>query len=85
MKTFHLISKELAARWGVRETTLSQWRWFGKGPPFLKLGTLVLYRMKEIKRFEDLARQHLNNDSNHEVFSQIRLENKQEEQRRMSP
>jgi len=44
-----------------------------------------LYRMKEIKRFEDLARQHLNNDSNHEVLSQIRLENKEEEQRRMSP
>lgn len=85
MKTFHLTSKELAARWGVRESTLGQWRWFGKGPSFLKLGTLVLYRMKEIERFEDLARQHLKNDSNHEVFSQIRLENTQEEQRRMSP
>lgn len=85
MKIVHLISKELATRWGVRESTLGQWRWFGKGPPFLKLGTLVLYRMKEIERFEDLARQHQNNDSNHEVFSQIRLENKQEEQRRMSP
>ncbi len=85
MEVVHLISKELAARWAVKESTLGQWRWFGKGPPFLKLGKLTLYRMKEIERFEDLARQHLKNNSNHKVFSQIRLENKREEERRMSP
>lgn len=85
MKIKHLKAKDLAARWDVKETTLDQWRWFGKGPSFLKLGTLILYRMKEIERFEELALQHLRNGSSDEVFSQIRLGSKEEEQSRMSP
>ncbi len=85
MKIFHLTSEDLAVRWDIKESTLGQWRWFGKGPPFLKLGTLVLYRMKDIEKFEDLAMQYLKDNQNDEVFSCIRLGNKEEEQNRMSP
>lgn len=78
MNTIHLTSEELAARWDVKESTVGQWRWFGKGPSYLKLGTLVLYRIKDIEKFEDLAVQHLKEGRNNEVFSRIRIENKGE-------
>ena len=85
MKTMHLKSEDLAVRWDVKESTLGQWRWFGKGPPFLKLESLILYRMKDIEHFEDLAIQHLEDGQNDEVFSQIRLENQKKEHTGMSP
>ncbi len=37
MKKLRLKSKNLTARWGVKESTLGQWRWFGKGPPYFTL------------------------------------------------
>ena len=64
MKTIHLKSEDLAIRWDVKESTLGQWRWFGKGPPFLKLESLILYRMKDIEEFEDLAIQCLKGGQN---------------------
>lgn len=42
----------LATRWDIKRETLSQWRWNGRGPQFLKLGRKVLYRIQDIEAFE---------------------------------
>lgn len=75
MKGSHMKPKDLAARWDVHESTLGQWRWFGKGPSFLKILSLILYRVKDIEQFEALAIQHMKKGSTDEVFSKIRIEN----------
>ncbi len=43
----------LAERWNVTIATLSQWRWNGRGPQYLKLGRRVMYRIQDIAEFED--------------------------------
>lgn len=73
MKKLRLKSKDLAARWGVKESTLSQWRWFGKGPPYFNAGTLVLYRLEDIEQFEALAIRHQEKEATNEVFSKIKI------------
>jgi hypothetical protein len=42
----------LAKRWSLTSATLSQWRWSGRGPVFLKIGGRVLYRLEDIEQFE---------------------------------
>lgn len=44
---------KLAERWSVNVATLSQWRWNGKGPKYLKLGGRILYRINDINDFEN--------------------------------
>lgn len=52
-KEKHLKPEDLAARWGVPLTTLSQWRWNGRGPEFLKLGKHIAYRIRDVEIFEE--------------------------------
>ena len=52
---------ELAVRWNLKETTLSQWRWFGHGPTFLKLGAHIAYQIKDIEEFENLGAREIIN------------------------
>lgn len=47
-----LTPSELADRWNLGVATLSQWRWNGRGPLFLKLGKRVMYRIEDIESFE---------------------------------
>lgn len=47
---------ELAERWGISRRTLQRWRRDGEGPPFLRLGRRVFYRLTDIERFEEAAR-----------------------------
>ena len=82
MKGSHMTPKDLAARWDVQESTLGQWRWFGKGPSYLKICTLVLYRIEDIENFEALAIQHMKNCSSDEVFSKIQFEDVNEENKK---
>lgn len=49
----------LADRWNITPTTLSQWRWSGRGPQYLKLGGRVMYRIQDIEEFEE-QQVHLN-------------------------
>lgn len=51
MTTF-LTPERLAERWSITSATLSQWRWSGKGPRFLKIGGRVLYRIPDVEDFE---------------------------------
>jgi hypothetical protein len=50
--THHLNQIELSRRWGFSPRTLEGWRWFGKGPAFIKAGGKVLYRLDDIEAFE---------------------------------
>jgi predicted DNA-binding transcriptional regulator AlpA len=50
--TSHLTTKQLATRWGMSAQTLHNWRHFGKGPKFLKLGRKVVYAIAEVEAFE---------------------------------
>ena len=44
--------EELAARWRVSTSTLADWRWRGKGLPFLKIGGRVFYREEDVRDYE---------------------------------
>ena len=48
----HLNQIELSRRWGFSPRTLEGWRFFGKGPAFIKAGGKVLYRLEDIEAFE---------------------------------
>jgi hypothetical protein len=52
MSIRHLNQIELSRRWGFSPRTLEGWRWFGKGPTFVKVGGRVLYRVEDIETFE---------------------------------
>ncbi len=36
---------------GVKPGTLETWRWQGRGPKFLKIGSLVQYRQKDLDAY----------------------------------
>src|SRR5687767_3773139 len=50
--TKHLNQIELARRWNMSVRTLERWRWLKKGPPYLKIGGRVVYRLEDIEAFE---------------------------------
>jgi hypothetical protein len=52
MKEKRLTPEELSELWNVPLATLSQWRWNGRGPEFIKLGKHILYRLQEVEIFE---------------------------------
>lgn len=47
-----LTPESLGERWTIAPHTLSQWRWKGNGPHFIKIGKKVLYPMERILTFE---------------------------------
>lgn len=47
-----LTPKQLSELWDVPLATLSQWRWNGKGPEFIKIGKHIKYRKEDVARFE---------------------------------
>ena len=52
MQTLFITPQQLANRWNIKLGTLSLWRWKKKGPPFLKIGHRILYKLEEIEVFE---------------------------------
>lgn len=48
----HLNQQLLARRWSLSPRSLERWRWRGEGPPFLKVGGRVLYRLEDIEAYE---------------------------------
>jgi hypothetical protein len=44
---------QLARRWGLSHRTLERWRWQGKGLPYLKIGSRVVYRLEDVERYEN--------------------------------
>jgi predicted DNA-binding transcriptional regulator AlpA len=43
--------EELAQLWKMSWATLRKWRWEGKGPQYVKLGSRVLYRESDIMAY----------------------------------
>jgi hypothetical protein len=52
MATKHLTQSEVARRWCLSPRTLERWRWLRKGPPYLKIGGRVAYRLCDVEAFE---------------------------------
>ena len=48
----HLLQAELSARWRISARTLERWRWQQIGPPYLKVGGRVVYRVEDILAYE---------------------------------
>lgn len=48
----HLNQIELSRRWSLSPRTLERWRWLRQGPPFLRVGGRVIYRLSDIEDFE---------------------------------
>ena len=48
-----LDTKALAARWGLKPSTLENWRNLGKGPVYRKIGGRVIYAADDVAAFEE--------------------------------
>jgi predicted DNA-binding transcriptional regulator AlpA len=49
----HLNQVELSRRWSLSPRTLERWRWRGLGPQYLKVGGRVVYRLADIRAWEE--------------------------------
>lgn len=58
MQITHLHQEDLARRWRISGRTLEGFRTRGIGPPYLKIGGRVVYRLADIEAFEE-ANLHL--------------------------
>jgi hypothetical protein len=52
MAPIRLNQIQLARRWNISPRTLERWRWLNQGPPYLKLGGRVAYRLEDVEAFE---------------------------------
>jgi hypothetical protein len=48
----HLHQVDVARRWRISERTLEAWRWRRKGPPYLRIGGRIAYRLTDIEAYE---------------------------------
>lgn len=50
-----LTPQQLSARWGSRigVRTLANWRSSGNGPPFVKIGGAIAYKLRDVEAWED--------------------------------
>lgn len=48
-----MTTKQAAAYLNVKPGTLEQWRWYGNGPPFVKMGRTVRYRLADLNEYID--------------------------------
>lgn len=48
----HLNQEQLARRWTLSPRTLERWRWLRRGPPYLRIGGRVAYRVADIESYE---------------------------------
>ena len=49
----HMTQADLSHRWKVSPRTLERWRATGKGPCWLKLCGRVVYRLADVRSFEE--------------------------------
>lgn len=70
MSAAFLTSKEVADRWRLSDQTLANWRSAGKGPPFIRVGTRVLYPIEGINAFEKLSTSWLSTEQSPETSAE---------------
>ena len=66
----YLTFKELADRWRLSDQTLANWRYAGKGPPFIRVGARVLYPSEGIHAYEKLDSSWLSTDRSPETSAE---------------
>lgn len=71
MSAAFLTSKEVADRWRLSDQTLANWRSGGKGPPFIRVGSRVLYPVEGIHAFEKLSTSWLSTEQSQETSAEI--------------
>jgi hypothetical protein len=52
MATEMLLQGELAKRWHISPRTLERFRYERKGPPYVKIGGRVVYRVADVETYE---------------------------------
>jgi hypothetical protein len=52
----HFNQVDLSRRWSISPRTLERWRWLRQGPPYIKVGGRVLYRLDDVEAFEAAQR-----------------------------
>ncbi|GAA0530799.1 hypothetical protein GCM10010172_09370 [Paractinoplanes ferrugineus] len=52
-ETIHLTPARLSERWSVTVGHLANQRSEGSGPPYLKLGGRILYRLSDVETYEE--------------------------------
>lgn len=48
----HLNQVNLSRRWSISPRTLERWRWLKAGPPYMKIGGRVVYRLADVEDYE---------------------------------
>ena len=51
MDVRHLNQVHLSRRWSLSPRTLERWRWLKAGPPYLKIGGRVVYRLEDVEDY----------------------------------
>lgn len=51
-----LRERDLADRWQTSQRTLQRWRAEGSGPPYIRIGGAIRYRLDDIEEYEDRMR-----------------------------
>lgn len=67
MNSSLLTPLQLAERWKVTTKTLSQWRYYGKGPHYSKVSRIINYWLSDIEKFEQSKR--CRSTSEYQAFS----------------
>ena len=47
-----LTTEQLAERWNISPQTLENWRSSKKGPDYVKMGGVIVYRLEDVRRYE---------------------------------
>jgi hypothetical protein len=47
--------RKLAEHWGISPKTLQRWRIMRVGPPYLRIGRAVRYRLCDVEQYEQTA------------------------------
>lgn len=47
-----LTTEQLAERWGISPQTLENWRSAKRGPDYVKMGGVIVYRIEDVRRYE---------------------------------
>lgn len=68
--TAFLTPKEVAGRWKLNPQTLANWRALGKGPPYSKIGTKVLYPIEGIHAYERINQSWLQTSRSQETSAE---------------
>jgi len=51
--TQYLTPEQLASRWQIQKKTLDNWRYQGKGPKYVRIGSRIRYPVDQVTAYEE--------------------------------